>query len=324
MRSSTTVALCVILTTSWFPSNALAQLPRPVRIGALTQSWGPTPALIGLREGLRELGYREPEDFVIGLRFTQGDATALPSAARELVSQGVDALVADTSEAARAAASATSRIPILFIGGVDPVIEGLVQSYARPGGNLTGVTSRDIELIAKRLEMFRDSVPGLRRVLFVYDVASPRVEVEAGAYREAARRLGLALLERPVRSRDEARRTFDQVRRGDAQGIVMPFSMNLNIPGLAVESSPRLAIPVMCPDRFFVERGGFGSYGADYHAAGRQAARLVDKILRGATPGEIPVERNERIEFVLNLKISRALGISVPREMLIRADRVFE
>jgi putative ABC transport system substrate-binding protein len=207
---------------------------------------------------------------------------------------------------------------------VDPVIEGLVQSYARPGGNLTGVTSRDIELIAKRLEVFRDSVPGLRRVLFVYDAASPRVEIEVGAYREAARRLGLALLERPVRSREEARRTFDRVRRGDAQGIVMPFSMNLNIPGLAVDSSPRLAIPVMCPDRFFVERGGFASYGADLHAAGRQAARLIDKILRGATPGEIPVERNERIEFVLNLKTSRALGISVPREMLIRADRVFE
>jgi ABC-type uncharacterized transport system substrate-binding protein len=324
MRNPAIFALCVILTTCWFPSKGLAQLQRPVRIGALTQSWGPTPSLIGLREGLRELGYREPEDFVIGLRFTQGDATALPSAARELVSQGVNLLIADTSEAARSAASATPLIPILFIGGVDPVIEGLVQSYARPGGNLTGVTSRDIELIAKRLEVFRDSVPGLRRVLFVYDVASPRVEIEVGAYRDAARQLGLALLERPVRSRDEARKTFDQIRRGEAQGIVMPFSMNLNIPGLALDSSPRLAIPVMCPDRFFVERGGFASYGADLHAGGRQAARLVDKILRGATPGEIPVERNERIEFALNLKTSRALGISVPREMLIRADRVFE
>jgi ABC-type uncharacterized transport system substrate-binding protein len=314
-----------VLLTGWLLAPAaLAQLQRPVRIGALTQSWGPTPALVGLREGLSVLGYREPDDFVIGLRFTQGDATALPAAARELISQGADVLVPDSGEAARAALDATSRIPIIFIGGADPVNEGLLQSYARPGGNLTGVTSRDIELVPKRLEVFRDSVPRLKRVLFVYDATSSRAQVEVAAYRDAARRLGLTLLDHPVRLRDEARRAFDQLRRGDVHGIVVPFHVNLNIPGLAIESSPRLAIPVMSPDRFWAERGGFGSYGADPHAAGRQAARLVDKIVKGTPPGEIPVERNERIEFTLNLKVARALGITIPPDMMVRVDRVLQ
>ena len=319
------VILLSALLTGWLLAPAaFGQLQRPIKIGAVTESWGPTPALVGLREGLRELGYREPEDFVIGLRFTQGDPAALPGAARELLSQGADVLVVDFGEAALAARGATARVPIIMIGGVDPVSEGLIRSLARPGGNLTGVTSRDIELAPKRLEVFRDSVPGLKRVLFMRDATSPQGQLEVAAYRDAARRLGLTLLDRTVRVRDEARRAFDQLRRGDVDGIVVPFSVNLNIPGLAIESSPRLAVPVMCPDRFFTERGGFASYGGDHYAAGRQAARLVDKIVKGTPPGDIPVEHNDRIEFTLNLKVARTLGITIPPDMIVRVDRFFQ
>jgi len=318
------VALVSVLVALQLAIVASAQLKPPIRIGVLTQSWGPTPAVVGLREGLRELGYREPEDFVIGVRFTQGDVAALPSAAREIVSQGVDVLVVDFGEAARAALHATSRIPIVLIGGVDPVREGLAQSYARPGGNLTGVAGRDLELVAKRLEVFRDSVPGLKRVLFVYDATSPRAQAELDTHRDAARRLGLELVERPVRLRDEARRAFDQVRRGQVHGIIQSYSVNLNIPELAVQSSPRLGVPVMCAGLFFVERGGFAFYGDNPHAAGRHAARLVEKISKGIPTGEIPIERNEQIEFTLNLKVARALGIVVPPAMMTRVDHVFQ
>jgi len=317
-------ALVYVLAALQLPAVASAQPPRPIRIGVLTPSWGPTPGIVGLREGLRELGYRDREDFVIGVRFTQGDVAALPSAALEIVSQGVDVLVVDFGEAARAARDATSRIPILLISGVDPVREGLAQSYARPGGNLTGVAGRGLELVPKRLEVFRDSVPGLKRVLFVYDATSPRASAELDTHRDAAQRLGLELVERPVRLPDEARRAFDQVRRGQVHGIILSFSVNLNIPGLAVESSPRLGVPVMCANRFFAERGGFAGYGDDDHAAGRQAARLMDKILKGVPPGEIPIERNEQIEFTLNLKVARALGIVVPPAMRTRVDHVFQ
>jgi putative ABC transport system substrate-binding protein len=144
---------------------------RPVQIGVLTASWGPTPQTVGLRDGLLELGYKEDEQFVIGVRFTQGDLTALPAAARELVQYGVDIIFASEEDPAKAAQMATTHIPIVFSYVLDPVGLGLIQSFARPGGNITGVTDLHLELGPKRLEVFREIVPGLKRVLYLVDQA---------------------------------------------------------------------------------------------------------------------------------------------------------
>jgi putative tryptophan/tyrosine transport system substrate-binding protein len=305
------------------PPAARAQAKRPVRIGALTASWGPTPGVVGLRAGLLERGYREPEDFVIGVRFTQGDLTAISTATRELVEQKVDILVVGTGAEARAAQEVTSRIPIVLIGGGDPVAQGLAKSFARPGGNLTGVVNQD-ELAPKRLEIFRGIVPGLKRVLFVHDPANPYTAHELTSYRDGARRLGLTLVERPVGTRDEARAALAGLRRREVNGILAPWEMSLNIPGLVLEAAARLSIPTMFPDPFYVEQGGLASYSPDHQESGRLAARLVDKIVRGTPPGDIPIELDNRIHFALNLKAARAIGLRVPPEMLLRTNRVID
>jgi putative ABC transport system substrate-binding protein len=304
-------------------SSGGAERPGPVRIGALTESWGPTPSVIGLRDGLVALGYREGEQFDIGVRFTQGSVAGLTEAARELVQHGVDIIFASEPNAAKAAQAATTQIPIVFALGGDPIGQGLIRSFARPGGNITGVTDLHLELGAKRLEVFRDIVPSLRRVLFVYDATDPLGLAEARVYRDAARRLRMDLMEKPVGSPAEAQATLARLRRGEVDGILAPRSLSLNIPGVVLETTSRLTIPTMFDLLFWTERGGLASYGPDAHEMGRQGARLVDKILKGAKPAGIPVEVSTKIEFAVNAKVARALGLTIPPEVLYRADRVF-
>jgi len=180
---------------------AAAERQGPVKIGALNEGWGPTPATIGLRDGLLALGYREGEQFTIGVRFTQGDVGALPAAARELVRAGADIIFATTTNAVKAAQAATTETPIVFSEVVGDVTGlGIVRSFARPGGNVTGVTNLDLELNAKRLELFKDIVSGLKRVLFPYVANDPYAAAHAQAYRDAARELGIVLVEKAVRT----------------------------------------------------------------------------------------------------------------------------
>ncbi len=297
---------------------------QPVRIGALTEAWGPTKGIVGFRDGLQELGYRENEHFVLGVRFTQGDTAALPGAARELVQQGVDLILAAGADAARAAKLATDRVPIIFLGGSDPVMLGLVQSFNRPGGNITGVTDLDTELTSKRLEIFKEINPGLRKVLLPYDTGDRETVAHLPEYREAARRLGIVLVEKPLRSHDEARAAIVGMKKGEADGILAPRYLALNIPGFMLEASARRPIASMFHDSLFVEKGGLVSYSPSRYEAGRQAARLADRIFKGARPGDLPVERPTRLELAINLKAAKALGLTIPQAILQRADQVIE
>jgi len=320
------VSLAVFLAVPG-PTGAVAEAPRagPVRIGVLTESWGPTPQIVGLRDGLKELGYREEADFTIGVRFTQGNPAELPAAARDLVRGGVDIMVAgETSNVAEAARNATDRIPIVFIGGGDPVGVGLVKSLARPGGNITGIADLDIELVPKRMEIFRELVPGLKRVLFVYDATNARAESVLRVHRDAAHRLGLTLLERPVRSEEEARAAISGARTSHGDGFFSPRLLSLNIPGLILEVGARGAVPTMFYSPFFPERGALASYAAAQHELGRGAASLVDKILKGARPADLPVLQPTKFELVINLRTAKALGLTIPTTLLLRADRVIE
>jgi putative ABC transport system substrate-binding protein len=278
--------------------------------------------MAGLRDGLVALGYREREDFVIGVRFTQGDHARLPVAAHDLVRTGVDLLFVTSGLPAQAAQRATTQIPIVFAWVEDPVGLGLVQSYAQPGGNITGVTNLTIELAAKRLELFRDLVSGLRRVLYPYDATHAPSVALAHVYREAARHLGIDLVEKPVRTEAEVQALLAQVREHKIDGIVQPSSVSLNIPGFIMEATAARAMPTMFESVYFVKHGGLASYGPDDYASGWQAARLVDKILKGTKPAEIPVEVNTKIEFVINLKVAKALGLTIAPEVLYRADRL--
>ena len=303
---------------------AESQPRRLIKIGALTAAWGPSPAIVGLRDGLTELGYRENEHFVIGVRFTQGDVTALPAAASDLVRHGVDIIVTAGGIPARAAHSATNRIPIVFLGGSDPVAAGLVKSYARPGGNVTGIADFNKELIEKRMEIFRELVPGLKRVLLPYDATNQLMLAQLQTHRDAARRVGLTLLEKPVRTEAEARTAIASVRKGEVDGIFSPRSVGLNIPGFIVETARESALPAMYDLAVYVEHGGLASYARSEQEVGRQAARIVDRILKGAKPADIPVEQPTKFELVVNLKAAKALGITIPQAVLLQASRVIE
>jgi ABC-type uncharacterized transport system substrate-binding protein len=261
--------------------------------------------------------------FIMGVRFTQGDLAALPAAARELVQAGVDVLIADSDHAAKAAQMATTRIPIVFMYVADPVGLGLIESFARPGGNITGVTNLELELGPKRLEVFQELVPGLKRVLFPYAAHHTSAAAAALVNRDAARRLGIELVERPVHTEADTQALLAQVRKREVDGILVPLHSHAwNLLGVITETASQEGIPTMFAGIFMVERGGLASYGPDSYRSGRQAARLVDKILKGEKPSAIPVEMNSDIELTVNLKVAKALGLTIPPAVLIRAERL--
>lgn len=199
---------------------------------------------------------------------------------------------------------------------------GLVQSFARPGGRITGVTDLRLELDPKRLEIFHEMVPGLKRVLYLYDPTNASSVARAKVYHNAAHHIGIELIEKKVRTEEEARATLARVRKGEVDGILRPASSSLNIPGFILEAAAQRAIPTMFNSAFWVERGALASYGPDVYETGRQAARLVDKVIKGVNPAEIPVEVNTKIEFAINLKVAKALGLKIAPEVLYRADRL--
>lgn len=318
--------LVVLLSPGLTGARAQAQQREPVRIGVLTEGWGPTPATVGLRDGLQALGYREGEQFDLGIRFTQGDLAALLPAARELVAAGAKIIFALSTNAARAAQQATTVIPIVFAEVVgDPVKVGLVRSFARPGANITGVSTQTIELASKRLELFKELVPGLKRVLLVYDPTDEAAIVGAQAHRKSAHQLGLLMVEKTPRTQDEAREVISRIRRSEVDGIILsPSGMALNIPGAILETALRQHVPTMFNATFWVERGALASYGPDFYDSGRQAARLVVKILKGERPEDIPVEQNSQIDLAINLRTAKALKLTIGPGLLQRANHLIE
>ena len=242
--------------------------------------------------------------------------------ARNLVQQGVDVLLTVNPAATKAAQSVTKKIPIVFYGGADPIGLGLIQSFARPGGNITGITDIDLDLDGKRLEVLKEMISGLKRVMFSYNASETFSAAQAKNFRDTSRQLNVTLIEKPVRTQEEAQATFASIRRSDVQGIVVPRSLSLNILGFAVEATSQRGIPTMFFTDWWVENGGLASYGSNLHESGRMAARLVDKIIKGEKPAEIPVEVNQHIEFVVNLKVAKASGIKIAPEALYKANRI--
>src|SRR5207249_10894053 len=219
----------------------------------LTASWGPPPAVVGLIAGLVARGYRENEDFVIGVRFTQGNSAVLPTTARELVRDGVDIIFCVGESEAKAAQQATTIHPIVFIFVGDPIGQGLINSYARPEGNITGVTDLNRDLSSKRLELFKELLPGLKRVLFPYNATNDHQATNLMQYRTAAQHLGIVVVERQLRTMEEARDALASVRKEEIDGMLAPRDTDLNIPGFFLEATTRQGIPSMFEIPFFLE-----------------------------------------------------------------------
>ena len=301
-----------------------AQAPKVFKIGILTSAWSPWHSNTkGFRDALKALGYAEGKNVTFETRAAGGDPTRLPKLAGELVRQRPDLLYCVATPDAQACQKATQTIPIVFTQVSDPVKLGLVESLARPGGNITGIGSLRAELVAKRLELFKETVPSLRRVLVTYD---PRELEERKAVvfaRSVATHLGLTLLERPITARLAIEPGLAELKEGGQDGIlIVQPSPNLNIPGRSMEVATSKKLPTMYPASFWTKYGALASYGPDQYHQGRQAARLAHKILAGTPSREIPVELPMEIEFVVNLKTAKKIGLTVPPSVLFRADRV--
>ena len=299
------------------------QAKRVYRIGVLNEAWAPNhPAVEGLKAGLKEMGLEEGRDLIFDIRFTSGNPKAMPEAAAALVKSGVDLIFTSNESATRAAKTATQKIPIVFTLVGDPVASGIVKEIANPGGNVTGVSSLTTELVPKRLEVLKAVVPTLRRVIAIYYADEPSSLASVQKAQEAAPLLKLEVVTRPVRTIEELAGALRAARPGD--GFLPPPIAVLNIPDQMLQTSLSARIPNVFPSAFWTGYGALVSYGADYYPDGRQAARLAAKILRGAKPEDLPVEGANKIELTINLKTAKALGLTIPQSVLVRADRVFQ
>ena len=277
----------------------------------------------GLRQGLHELGYAREGIHIVEGRVRRGDEAGARAAARALVAERVAVLFAVGSALARHAREAAAELPIVFVTPGDPVATGLVASFARPGGNMTAMTLEYPELSGKRLELLREVAPRVRRVLALYDPrdASPRQSVAAA--RAAAAKLGLSLVERAVETPDEIARGLAELDAADGL-LGIPGGATSGQYGRMILAANARRRPSVFPTQTEGTRDALLSYGARDTEVARQAARLVDKILRGARAGDIPVERPTRLILVVNARTARALGLTVPRTLLLRADQVVE
>ena len=293
------------------------------RIGFLRAGQPPKTWVEGFQQGLRERGYVDGQNVVIEFRFTDGSYDQLPQLVEELVRLKVDLIVVGGAPPALAAKKATTSVPIVFVGVIDPVELGLVASLGRPGGNITGLAVNAAELAGKRLELLRELVPKLRRVAVFWDPSNLSNPIQLKGAESAARTLGLQLAPVPVHGPNDFDSAFKAMRGADGQlQLESPLFVThrARLVGLAATSR----LPTVSGYREMVEIGGLMSYGANFPDLYRRAATYVDKILKSAKPADLPVEQPTKFDLVINLKTAKALGLTVPSSVLAQTDQVIE
>ena len=279
--------------------------------------------LAAFREGMSELGYRENQNIVYELRFAEGRIDRLAALARELLQANLDLIVPAGYPAIRAVQKETKTLPIVVAIMSDPVGEGFAASYARPGGNITGLAFQDADLTTKRLEILKEVVPSLSHVAVLWDRGMPASLLKVTLSAAQALRLTLEVL--PVADSLELEKAFDAVPGSKAQAVFQVSSPRFAaqrgaIAKLGIEKS----MPTACAQRDFSISGCLVSYGPSFDAMYRRAAYYVDKILKGAKPADLPIEQPTKFEFVINLRTAKALGLTMPPTLLARADEVIE
>jgi len=308
--------------------RAEAQQPKKIfRIGFLGGAEVPNAEehLLSLRQGLRELGYVEGQNITIETRFSEGKIDRLPALATELVRLKVDVIVTQSTPAAIAAKNATNTIPIILSGGTDPVATGLIPSLARPGGNITGVTIMNEELAGKWLEVLKEINPRVSRIGVLWNSANQGVAVVFKQTQSAAQELRLSVQSLEVKTVDHLQRAFDAAVRSGVNGLVLlPASPISNHLKLIAELAVKNRLPSIYDRSQFVDAGGLVSYGTNVPNMARRAATYVDKVLKGANPGDLPVERPTNFELVINLKTAKQIGLTIPPNVLARADKVIK
>jgi putative tryptophan/tyrosine transport system substrate-binding protein len=327
-----TLSICVLIANILlFSLRVEAQQPKKIpRIGYLS-TFDPTTESTradAIRLALRELGYIEGQNVAFEYRYGEGKRGRESELAAELVRLKVDILVVSGGDQwIRAAKNATKTIPIVMVGaGPDPVEAGLVESLARPGGNVTGVTNITVELSGKRLELLKEAVPKLARVAVLYDPAN------AGNLREmkevlpvTARALRLTIQPKEVRAVDDLDKVFAALNKQRPDGLYVPGGPQMNaIRKRTADFALKSRLPSMYGNREAVEAGGLMYYGADFADNYRRVAYYVDRILKGAKPADLPVEQPTKFELVINLKTAKQIGVTIPPEVLARASRLIK
>jgi len=325
----TVLTLCAMLFALCY--SASAQQPKKIpRIGYLSGSGGdaknPGPQVEAFRQGLRDLGYVKSKDIAVEYRFSDGNPTHEAELARELVRLNLDVIVIGAFPAIRAAKETTKSIPIVMTTTQDPVATGMVDSLARPGGNITGVTRLTRELSGKRLELLKEIVPTMARVGILLTADSQNAGISLKGYETGARTLKLQLQALEVRGPNP---DFPAAFAAAAKGRVSAFvTVTTALMGRYSKRVADLAIKNRLPSMFertdYVEAGGLASYATNEAESYRRAAVFVDKILRGAKPADLPVEQPTKFEFVINLKTATQIGLTIPPNTLARADKVIK
>ncbi len=323
--SRLTLTGILILALFALPHSLEAQQARVYHVGVVLQGGLYSATIDGLRDGLRELGLEEGKQFVLDVRDTKGDLKSVEAAAKSLEGEKVDLIYAVTTSVTLAAKRATKSVPIVFYAGTDPVAVGLVESFRKPGGRLTGIHGQSVGLTAKRLELLKEMLPKLHRVVTFYNPDNPASRQAVKIARDAARQLKVDLVERPVVSVEELRAGLRALRPGEADAFFyVADAMVSSQAELIIDTARAKRLPTMFQYKESVAKGALASYGVSYYALGRLSAKQVQRILLGADPGNLPVEQVDRFHFVINLKTAKALGLTIPQSLLVRADEVIE
>jgi putative tryptophan/tyrosine transport system substrate-binding protein len=311
---------------------AEAQQPKKVpSVGFLLQRVSPTPTTPdpftdAFRQGLRDLGYIEGKNILVEYRYGEGKRDRTLSQVAELVQLKVDVLVVRSLSAIRAAKQATKTIPIVILTNVDPVATGLIDSLARPGANITGISLLTRELSGKRLELLKEAVPGISRVGVLRDADSAAAAIDSKEYEAAARALKIQFLSLKVRGPNpDYEGAFQAAAKGRASAIIaVSGPLATSYPKRIADLAIKYRLPSMHEGRQLVEAGGLMSYSSSDTESFRRAATYVDKILKGAKPADLPVEQPTKFELVINLKTAKQIGLTIPQSMLYRADKVIK
>jgi putative ABC transport system substrate-binding protein len=302
-----------------------AQQAKAYRVGVIHQG-GPYGAVVdGLRDELRQFGYEEGKPILLEIRDTKSDPKLVEETARIFERERVNLIYAVTTFVATAVKNVTSQIPIVFSVGSNPVASGLVQSFGKPGGGLTGVQYSVTDLTGKRLEILKEILPKLNRVVTFYN-PSNRMAMEAAALaREAARQFRVQLVERHATSVEELRQRLGAFKAGDADAyFYISDGMVTSQAQLIIDMASSKRLPTMFSEQNLVAMGGLASYGQNFHETGRLSAKYVQKIMTGVPPGDLRVEIVDKFELVINLKTAKQIGLTIPPNVLARADKVIK